>query len=143
MDEHSFIRSVHYYLQQYKKQGADLWLWKIHDTYAGGVPDAMYVGPTGSLWVEYKYITLPKKDNTVIDLKLSSLQRKTIKTLQDYNQDVIVVVGFDNEAAIIHNVDEKHNRTSLWTLSISRESLAKKILKEIGAINDGPRRVTL
>ena len=35
MNEHSFVRSIHNALHP------DVYKWKIHDTYTGGVPDAL------------------------------------------------------------------------------------------------------
>ena len=50
MDEHGYIRSVTRHLPN------DRYQWKIHDSYAGGVPDWFYEGHKQDLWVEWKYI---------------------------------------------------------------------------------------
>ena len=95
MNEHSFVRSIHNALHP------DVYKWKIHDTYTGGVPDAMYAGPAGTLFVEYKYIkTLPARDDTVIRHSLSALQEAWLERMKQ-STSVALVVGVDNSALII------------------------------------------
>jgi hypothetical protein len=95
MNEHSFVRSIHNALHP------DVYKWKIHDTYTGGVPDAMYAGPAGTLFVEYKYIkNLPKKDTTVIRHSLSALQEAWLERMKQ-STSVALVVGISNSAIII------------------------------------------
>lgn len=109
MNEHSFIRSVHRSLHN------NVTKWKIHDRYNGGVPDAFYIGPQGSLWAEYKYIKqLPKRDKTNLRLGLSLLQIEWLNLLYEYNQNVCLVVGVENTALILtdkqweQNISKKH-----------------------------------
>ena len=95
MNEHSFIKSIHRYLHP------DLHSWKIHDTYTGGVPDAMYSGPAGLLFVEYKYVKeLPKKATTSIKHSLSALQ---LQWLNRVNQpaNAALIVGVADTCIII------------------------------------------
>lgn len=95
MNEHSFVRSIHNALHP------DVYKWKIHDTYTGGVPDAMYAGPAGTLFVEYKYIkTLPARDDTVIRHSLSALQEAWLERMKQ-STSVALIVGIDNSALII------------------------------------------
>lgn len=88
MNEHGFIKAVHRYLP------SEIYRWKIHDTFTGGVPDAYYCGPAGPLFAEYKYITLPKKANTIIKLNISPLQLEFLSKMVKYKQNAIVIVGF-------------------------------------------------
>ena len=95
MNEHSFIKSIHRYLHP------DVHSWKIHDTYTGGVPDAMYSGPAGLLFVEYKYVKeLPKKASTSIKTSLSALQ---LQWLNRVNQpaNAALIVGVADTCIII------------------------------------------
>jgi hypothetical protein len=95
MNEHSFVRSIHNALSP------DVYKWKIHDTYTGGVPDAMYAGPAGVLFVEYKYVkSLPKKDDTIIRHSLSPLQEQWL-TRMSHSTLVALVLGCEDSALII------------------------------------------
>lgn len=109
MNEHSFIKSIHRSLHN------NVFRWKIHDTYAGGVPDAFYMGPAGSLWAEYKYIKqLPVRDNTNLRIGLSLLQIEWLNRLTEYNHNACLIVGCENTAIILtnkqweQNINKKH-----------------------------------
>lgn len=101
MNEHGFVKAVHRHLCP------DVYRWKIHDTYTGGVPDTFYCGPAGPLWVEYKYIKLPKRPTTPINLGLSELQRAWLQRMLDWDQPAAVVVGFDKSATIITDLEDR------------------------------------
>tara|TARA_R100000742_G_C4247844_1_gene66531 strand:+ start:322 stop:723 length:402 start_codon:yes stop_codon:yes gene_type:complete len=88
MNEHGFIKAVHRYLP------SEIYRWKIHDTFTGGVPDAYYCGPAGPLFIEYKYIKLPKKADTYVKLNISALQLEFLSKMVKYKQNAIVIVGF-------------------------------------------------
>jgi hypothetical protein len=89
VNEHSFIRAIH------KKLPADLYRWKIHDSYTGGVPDTLYAGPSGILFIEYKWLkSLPKKPTTPIKIGLSPLQIIWLNKFHSFGQKVAVVVGY-------------------------------------------------
>ena len=95
MNEHSFVRSIHNALHP------DVYKWKIHDTYTSGVPDAMYAGPAGTLFVEYKYVkSLPKKDTTVIRHSLSALQCAWLERMKA-STSVALILGIEDTALII------------------------------------------
>lgn len=107
MNEHSFIKSVHRYLSP------DVFKWKIHDTFAGGVPDSFYAGPAGILFVEYKYIKkLPVRDNTLLKTSLSVNQIQWLNRMTDFNQRAAVVIGCEDTAVIL--LDKQ------WTTNISK-----------------------
>jgi hypothetical protein len=74
--------------------------WKIHDTYTGGVPDAWYAGPAGTLFVEYKYVLLPQKSTTPIKVGLSAQQRLFLNRLIEYHLSCVIIVAHQNGAAI-------------------------------------------
>ena len=95
MNEHSFIRSIHNYLDP------KVYKWKIHDTFTGGVPDAMYCGPSGLLFVEYKYIKkLPERKTTAIRTSLSTQQLAWLNRL---NQPALaaLVIGCENRCLLL------------------------------------------
>jgi len=88
MNEHSFVKAVHRHLPK------ELIRWKIRDTFTGGVPDAYYCGPSSSLFVEYKFIKLPKRSSTIVKLNLSALQLEFLGKLNSFHQPAAVIVGF-------------------------------------------------
>ena len=125
MNEHSFIKSVHRYLHP------DVYSWKIHDTFTGGVPDAMYVGPNSLLFIEYKYVKkLPKKLTTNVRHTLSPLQAQWLDRINGPAKAALVV-GVDNTAVILVN-DFSANISTLSVLEegISRQDVANWIYRE-------------
>ncbi len=96
MNEHSFVKSIH------RKLPSNLYRWKICDAFAGGVPDAMYAGPAGILFVEYKYLkTLPKKSKTAVKIDLSKLQLAWLVQMMNFGHSCNVVVGHEGRALIL------------------------------------------
>lgn len=92
----------------------EVYRWKIHDKFTGGVPDAYYEGPKGFLWVEYKYIkTLPKRASTPIKIGLSALQTQWLNRADDNGIPCIVVVGSDKHCLVLRN--------KRWTYPISTD----------------------
>lgn len=95
MNEHSFIKAIH------KKLAPEVYRWKIHDTYTGGVPDAFYAGPANILFVEYKYIKqLPVKDSTPVKTSLTKLQAAWLETMQKNGVQVALIIGSPNNICI-------------------------------------------
>ena len=98
MNEHSYVKAIH------KALSPEVFKWKIHDTYAGGVPDTFYSGPKGFVWVEYKYIKkMPVQGTTTLKNTLSALQAVWLDRAVDHGQRVIVVYGFEDKALILEN----------------------------------------
>ena len=96
MNEHSFIKSVH------RRLPPEIFKWKIHDTFTGGVPDVMYGGPSGILFVEYKYVPkLPVKDSTLIKTTLAPNQIQWLNRMKDCNQKTAVIIGIEKNAIIL------------------------------------------
>jgi len=122
MNEHGFIRSIHNYLNP------SIYKWKIHDTYTGGVPDCMYAGPAGVLFVEYKYVDkLPKRVNTMIRHSLSPLQCAWLERMQQ-STPVALILGVKDTALIISS-DFSTNISKMTYIeeSVSRQEVAKWI----------------
>jgi len=109
MNEHSFVKAVHRHLPK------DLIRWKIRDTFTGGVPDAYYCGPSSSLFVEYKFIKLPKRPDTIVKLNLSALQLEFLGKLNDFNQPVAVIAGFISK----NNIFSIFLSDAVWTKPLS------------------------
>ena len=122
MNEHSFVRSIHRYLPP------EVFSWKIHDTYTGGVPDAMYCGPAGLLFVEYKYVkTLPKKDDTLIRHSLSELQIQWLERVSG-PATAALVIGVENTAVILmRDFAQNISRMHYLEQNITRQDVAEWI----------------
>ena len=74
---------------------------KNHNQYNGGIADVWYSGGS-DLWIEYKFIAVPKRDATVIDLinrppkgdsVISSLQQQWLRERNKEGRNVGVIVG--------------------------------------------------
>lgn len=91
--ENTFIASVHRHLP------VDLYRMKNHNQYNGGIADVWYSGKKADLWIEYKFITVPVRDETLIDLTggrapiLSALQQKWLEDRFAEGRNVGVLVG--------------------------------------------------
>lgn len=97
MNEHGFVKSVH------RQLSPDIFVWKINDTYAGGVPDAFYAGPARCLFVEYKYVKLPKRSNTLVKTTLSEQQKLWINRMHNLSHAVAVVIGSDKGCVVLQD----------------------------------------
>ena len=122
MNEHGFIKAVHRHLSP------ESYRWKIHDTYTGGVPDAFYCGPAGSLWVEYKYIKLPKRKTTVVTFGLSELQQIWLTKVAYFGQTTILAVGWEQSAQVFYG---PHIQKTATQDELVQNSL---IFKELAAL---------
>ena len=97
MNEHGFIRSIH------NKLPSEVYRWKIHDGYTSGVPDVMYAGPAGVLFVEYKYLkNLPKKDSTLIRTCLTPIQAAWLERMK-HCAPVALMIGNNTKVLILTN----------------------------------------
>lgn len=91
--ENQFISSVHKHLPP------ALYRLKNHNQYNAGIADVWYSGVNKDLWVEYKFIVIPKRDSTVIDLvdgkdpSISVLQQEWLKNRNAEGRNVGVIVG--------------------------------------------------
>jgi hypothetical protein len=119
LDEHGFIRYIH------SKLDPKLVRWKIHDTFAGGVPDAYYLGEKGPLWVEYKYIkALPKKETTAISTCLTLGQRLWLDDLHRCKQPCALIIGHEQRAVILTN--------GKWNESIYKRFFVTSTVSRVG-----------
>ena len=93
--ENTFIGSVHRHLPPVK----NVYRMKNHNEYVAGVADCWYDGNDTDLWVEYKFLVVPKRDTTVIDLmnpkadQISPLQAEWLADRSRNGRNVWVIVG--------------------------------------------------
>ncbi len=66
---------------------------KNHNQYNGGIPDVWYSGPAGDVWIEYKFVALPKREATTVKIDLSELQKNWLMTRHSEGRRVGVIVG--------------------------------------------------
>ena len=66
---------------------------KMSNPYVGGIPDLWYSGDRDDLWVEYKFIVVPKRDETLVHIDLSPLQERWLAQRFLEGRNVAVVVG--------------------------------------------------
>lgn len=141
--ETTFYTGVHKHL-------TDLYFEKMANPYRGGTFDCWYSGRR-DLWVEYKFIELPKRDTTVIDLctprgkamgsPLSALQQQwgADRWAEGRNVWVIVGVGLGRAAqGIVLNCPAAWERTH-FTVGEVRPLLQtrRQIADEIATFTSG------
>lgn len=85
--ENTFIGSVHKHLP------ITLYRVKNHNQYNSGIADVWYSGSKADLWVEYKFVKVPVRDATVIDLGLSALQKEWLTARANEGRNIGVIVG--------------------------------------------------
>lgn len=85
--ENTFIASIHRLLPK------AIYALKNHNEFNGGIADVWYDGPVGDLWVEYKFIVVPKRDTTTITIDLSELQKQWLRDRYNNGRNVAVIVG--------------------------------------------------
>ena len=95
MNEHGFIKSIT------NKLPKEIYRWKIQALMNNGVPDCYFSGPAGDLWVEFKFIKLPKRESTLIKPNLSALQLKWLDGRYDEGRTVAVIIGSNINSAIL------------------------------------------
>lgn len=99
--ENTFIASVHKHLPPIN----EFYRMKNHNEYNGGIADCWYSAER-DLWIEYKFIVLPKRDDTLIDLQagkkpsLSALQAAWITARRTEGRNVWLIVGC-NEGGVV------------------------------------------
>lgn len=85
--ENTFIASVHRHLPM------KMYRMKNHNQYNGGIADCWYSGPAGDLWIEYKFVVLPKRSDTLIVPNLSALQIDWLTNRSKEGRRVGVIIG--------------------------------------------------
>ena len=129
--ENNFISSVHKHLP------AGLYRMKNHNQYNGGIADVWYSG-VRDLWVEYKFIAVPKRPETRIDLltgknpAISYLQQEWLRSRHGEGRSVGVIVGSKDGGIWLPGVawDQTYTAADFLKHLKSRKELADEILEE-------------
>lgn len=91
--ENRFIQGVH------AKLPARVYRMKNHNPYNSGIADCWYSGRRGDLWVEYKFVQIPKRASTIVDISagesppLTKLQQEWLKGRHSEGRSVGVIIG--------------------------------------------------
>lgn len=136
--ETTFYTSVHKHLPPLSQLHRE----KMANPYRGGTFDHWYDG-TRDLWVEWKFIELPKRPGTVIDLvtprgkkmesPLSALQQQWGRDRWNNGRDVWVIVGCAL-GGVVYDRGDWHLplTTSQFTARLlSRKEIAAKIAQHV------------
>jgi hypothetical protein len=102
--ENTFIAAVHRHLPP----ESELYRMKNHNTYNGGIADCWYSG-VRDLWIEWKFIVVPKRDDTLIDLhagkkpSMSVLQADWLRRRSLEGRNVWVGIGSADGGVLLKN----------------------------------------
>jgi len=123
--ETTFYQSVHRHLPR------DLYAVKMNNPYVGGIPDCWYSGTKDDLWVEYKFLVLPKRDTTLIDLDVSALQAQWLGCRFLEGRNVAVIVGCKEGGVYMRPVswEQKWTAEAFKAALQSRVELANEIVR--------------
>jgi len=133
MPENQFIASVHKHIPS-----AASYKMKNHNQYNGGVADCWYSGKgqlSRDLWIEWKFIIVPRRDHTVIDLTggkkpaLSALQQDWLRERIAEGRNVWVGIGSKDGGMFLKNCawEAPSNAGIFRLLLLSRKEMAAKI----------------
>lgn len=135
--ETTFTAGVHKHLPPGRSE--PYWM-KNNNIYTAGIWDVWYSGFGRDLWVEYKFITLPKRETTLIDPGLSELQKDWGKDRIDEGRNMAVIVGCKEGGVIMTKQTEwmrPWTRTEFMSRLQSRADIAEWIM---GFTMENPRR---
>lgn len=127
--ETTFYESVHRHLPPV----TELWREKMANPYRGGTADTWYSGrrigrcKSHDLWVEWKFIDLPVRDSTVINLvdgkkpPISELQQSWLRDRHLEGRNVWVIVGCAEGGVVFTDME--------WERPLLKSEFAARLLK--------------
>jgi len=130
MNEHSYIKAIHRLLP------SSLYKWKINDNFHGGVADAYYSGPTGDLWIEYKYLPRPpKRLDTVVKTCLTDQQLHWLQSRQNEGRNIALIIGITappefktRDNLIVTDLSQKVTMNTFSSSAIDKRGVADYIM---------------
>ena len=107
----------------------ELYVLKNNNQFHAGVPDLWISGPKADIWLEVKFIVVPKRPDTQIKIELSELQKNWLKSRHAEGRSVAVVVGSKDGGALFTGDSWDKNVTAgdFIKLVLPRTALAKAI----------------
>ncbi len=94
-----------FYTGVHKHLPPSLYRMKTFNPYLGGPWDFWFSGQDDDLWVEYKWVILPKRDSTKVDVTLSKLQVEWGDGRIKEGRYLAVIVGCKEGGVILENKD--------------------------------------
>lgn len=135
--ESKFIDSIHVLLPE------DLDREKMSNPFRRGTFDCWY-SAARDLWIEYKFVTIPARDETEIKIDLSPMQQTWGERKHAQGRNVAVVVGCSDGGVIYRMPELRSTLRFMWdefkTKVISREQVARWICDQAGVKFDPPSR---
>jgi len=125
--ETTFTTSVHNHLPPGRR--APYWM-KNNNLYTSGIWDVWYSGAARDLWVEYKFTTMPKRADTLVDVTLSPLQVDWGMDRHEEGRDLAVIVGFKEGGIILLHREWEEPITQAEAIArlMSRKEIAQWII---------------
>lgn len=105
---------------------------KNHNEYNGGIADCWYDGPIGDLWIEYKFVVLPKRDSTQVRVDLSPLQLEWLRDRKFNGRNVVVIVGCKEGGVWLDHPrrwEISHSAGAFRSILESRQEIADLIVR--------------
>lgn len=123
--ETGFIASIHRHLP------SELYSMKNHNEYNGGIADCWYSGVANDLWVEYKFIAIPKRTSTLIRPfdGLTPLQRDWLWRRHTEGRNVWVVIGCGEGGGLFNLARCKRpiwDEYAVWAHEVWRSNLESR-----------------
>jgi hypothetical protein len=142
--ENTFIGSVHRHLPEMKQ----LYRMKNHNQYNGGIADDWYSGGKADLWIEYKFIVVPKRGDTMVDIahsatkagpELSHLQQAWLRGRHREGRSVGVCIGCKAGAVWFPGItwELPLNTDEFVDRIVDRKRFADQIVAMVGLIPAG------
>jgi hypothetical protein len=100
--ENTFIASVHRHLPS----ESELYRMKNNNMFNSGIADCWY-SAARDLWIEWKFVIVPKRDDTMIDLHagkkpaMTALQREWLRRRHEEGRNVWVGIGSKDGGVIL------------------------------------------
>lgn len=126
--ENTFIASVHRLLPTVQ----ELYRMKNHNPFNSGQADCWY-SARRDLWVEYKFVVVPQRDETVIVPGLSALQTDWCTSRLDEGRNVLVIVGCKQGGVVMRNPNDwvGMTRAAFVPQIETRQAIAQFLIKEV------------
>lgn len=105
--ENTFLAGIRKHLPK------DIYVLKNNNQFHAGVPDLWISGSKADLWIEAKFIAVPKRDDTLVVPDLSALQVNWLKSRHEEGRSVGVIVGCKDGGVWYPGVSWEKNLTSL------------------------------
>lgn len=129
--ENNFIAAIH------KLLPPKLYRMKNHNQFNAGIADCWYSGVKRDLWVEYKFVTIPKRDDTVIKFGFSELQVAWLDGRNAEGRFIATVIG-SSEGGVILGVTSGTIREMTTEKFRAHLRTKKEIAQYITTVVGGP-----